>query len=211
MKRYTWLIALGIGFYFLSHGFLLSGCNELPQDSLPPLPKLQEKATFQDFLNNFPQASLPFTVFEESWYQEKTQTIGVAYYDTFVVSKNGLFPDGKGRSFAFYARIQGDFAFIPLIVVEEHKEGSDFWLITLNPKNYQVIDKEIIAFRRIGKDLMDTQIATIDKQWRIKAKRTIEKVYIPETEVQAALMGGAKSETMVQYKTWQVNDDGTIQ
>lgn len=211
---FVWIIGTVLLILSLFSG--ITGCQKGSQsiDSLKIKP-IKTIYTVREFLSDFPTLSLPVKVFDEEWYNTKVRTIGIAYYDTFIVHPNGIFPEAKNEemAFGFYGKIKTEEKFIPLIIVQEKKDGSFFYLVTLEPdtSRLKVIDKEIIAFRKVSEDHLDIQKATINLNWQIVAKREYTQIIAPKSIEEAAQMGNVKITKREEKHTWKVNSNGTIE
>lgn len=216
MPRVFLIGIIGIIFGTLIQLGGITGCQETSQgiDSLKIKPA-KTVYTVKEFLSEFPALSLPVEVFDEEWYNNKVKTIGIAYFDTFIVHPNGIFPESKGEetAFGFYGKIADEKRFLPLIIVQEKKDGSYFYFVTLQPdtSRLKVIDKEIIAFRKISEEHLDIQKAIINLNWQIVAKREYTHITAPKSVEEAADMGNVKIEKREEKHSWKVNSDGTIE
>lgn len=212
MLRFAGVIGLVLWALFWG----LTGCEEPTPtvDSLRVKP-VRTIYTVNEFYSEFPLLSLPVEIYDDEWYNNKVKTIGIAYYDTFVVHPKGLFPEVKGEqvAFGFYGRIANQSGFIPLILVQERKDGSYFYLITLEPdtSRLKVIDKEIIAFRKVSEEYLDVQKAIINLNWQIIAKREYTQVKAPKSIEEAAQMGGVQIKKSEETYRWKVLPDGKIE
>ncbi len=184
--------------------FLLIACKN---ENLQKPEEKQIDNSFEAFLMHFKTAELPFTVPTQEWYDKYTEVVGVEFYDTFVVKK--LFGKQPNSAYAFYARLKNN-NFDPIIIVQEKKDGSYFWLFTLTKKNHSVLDSALIAFKRVSESELDEQTATIDKDWKIKAKRDLNIVIIPEDEVKLMKQGIKSEKKHFSYK-WEVKPNGKIE
>ena len=182
-------------------------CKEAPKaKKFPKLPKLRTNFTFEEFLQRFHEIKLPAILPETFHYKQYAKTIGVEFYDTFVVKK--LFGKKKDVSYAYYATFKHP-KVLPLIIIEERKNGSFYYLLTLKKKEYSVIDSAVIAFTQVSEEIIDEQKAKIFPNYRITAQRNLAITKVPKTEAELLQKGIQVEKKNFSYQ-WQLTADGTI-
>ncbi len=195
-------------YLFLGLFLFLFACEEeykAKDIEIPEMPRTQY--SFEEFVAKFKEAELPFTLPEDQWYKEYAEVVGVEFYDTFIVGK--LFGKKQNTAYSFYAKFKHP-QLLPLILVEERETGSFFYLFTLHPNTYEVLDSNIIAFRRVSESELDVQTATIRPDFSITAIRNYTQTIVPANEADLIKLGIQTHKKQFSYK-WVIQPDGKIE
>ncbi len=188
--------------------FFFFACEEEYKEKdihIPEMPRTE--FSFEEFVAKFKEAELPFTLPEDKWYQEYSQVVGVEFYDTFIVGK--LFGKKEDVAYAFYAKFKHP-QLLPLILVEERETGSFFYLFTIHPETYEVLDSTVIAFKRVSESELDIQTATIHPDFTITARRDYTQTIVPQNEKDLITKGIQTYKKQYSYK-WVIQPDGKIE
>jgi hypothetical protein len=148
------------------------------QNVKPPSPK-----TFNDFLAQFKVQKAPCAIPDEAIKATDQPTVGIDYYDTYVVGPQKIFPASAGSAYKFYTYIRTDKPFHLVSFVEYKEDGLHYHLVTLTKDTVlKLIDRREVAFNVAGASLTHTKQARIDGMLVIDIQDMREEIFVPQTE-----------------------------
>jgi len=180
--------------------FGLKGNEEVKTDTVVTvvdtikLPKTLDK-NFGDFFNEFPYLNLPKTIIPQEESSKKSgKTITGDYLKPFVVGQGKLFDSLPSTAYAFFGRLNIQASFKAIILIQERKDGSYYFLCTLNEQN-QLIEKQEFAFIKVGDGFLHTKNATIQKNLTITINERIERTSVSTSANDLQKIGIQKNTT----------------